>query len=125
MEARWEPELERELSILITDDEEIRFLNENYRQKDSATDVLSFPQEEAGRDQRKPEGKVLGDVVISLETTERQASELGVSLEEEFYRLFVHGVLHLYGFEHEGVDKEARDEMFRVQDEMLALILNS
>ena len=102
-----------ELSILFTDDEEIQLLNRQYRSKDKPTDVLSFPQyddedplvgEAAGR-------LLLGDVVISVVTAERQAAELGATLQEELLRLLIHGVLHLVGYEHENVSDAEADRM--------------
>lgn len=93
-----------ELSILITGDEEIRELNRTYRGKDRPTDVLSFPDGDV------VEGRlILGDIVISLETAQRQAKELGHSLEEEVERLLTHGVIHLLGYDHElGGEKELK-----------------
>ena len=75
-----------ELSILITDDDEIRSLNSAYRDLDRSTDVLSFSQLEG---EVVPGGnELLGDIVISLDTAIRQAGELGHSVEEEMRRLF-------------------------------------
>ncbi len=92
-----------EVSILITDDKEIRRLNSLYRGKDSPTDVLSFPMGDrvGGR-------LLLGDVVISLDTAGRQARELGHTIEEEIQRLLVHGVIHLLGYDHELGGEEER-----------------
>lgn len=91
---------EAELSILITDDEEICSLNRLYRGLDRPTDVLSFSQLEG----EGPVGvhQLLGDVVISWETAQRQASDLGHEVPLEMKRLLVHGVLHLLGYDHEG-----------------------
>ena len=99
-----------ELSILLTDDEEIRELNRTYRGKDRPTDVLSFPigEEVAGR-------LILGDVVISLDTARRQAEELGHTLEEEVSRLLAHGIIHLLGYDHELGGEE--EERFRALEE--------
>jgi len=96
--------LERtELSILITSDEEIKELNKLYRNKDRPTDVLSFPMgEEIGG------WKLLGDVVISIDTARAQAKELGISLEEEVKRLLIHGIVHLLGYDHELGEEEER-----------------
>lgn len=80
-----------ELSILLCDDETIRALNREWRKKDSATDVLSFPM---GRG-------ILGDIVISVPTAMAQAEACGHSLDEEMRVLLVHGVLHLCGHDHE------------------------
>lgn len=95
-----------EISILLTDDEEIRGLNRGYRKKDKATDVLSFPMREGDFGNLNPD--ILGDVVISLDTASMQAEERGETLEEEINFLLAHGILHLLGFEHEGSAAEAR-----------------
>jgi probable rRNA maturation factor len=81
-----------EVSLLLSDDATIQQLNRQYRDMDCPTDVLSFPQEDT---------KVLGDVVISLETAARQAVEYGTTLQEEVERLLAHGILHLFGYDHE------------------------
>lgn len=92
-----------ELSILITTDEEIRELNKAYRGKDEPTDVLSFPIGEKVGDRL-----ILGDVVISLDTANRQAIEWGCDLEEEVERLLAHGIIHLLGYDHELGGEEER-----------------
>ena len=101
-----------ELSVLLTDDEEIRRLNRSFRGKDSPTDVLSFPINEmvGGR-------KILGDVVISVDTAKRQAEERGESLQLTLCRLLIHGVLHLLGYDHERSPEE--EEMFRRMEELI------
>lgn len=88
-----------ELSLVLVGDEEIRQLNAEYRGKDRATDVLSFSLLEGAHASRR--GALLGDVVVSLETAERQALRAGRRLEEEVLRLLAHGVLHLLGHDHE------------------------
>jgi probable rRNA maturation factor len=97
---------EAELSILITDDEEICSLNRMYRGIDRPTDVLSFSPTEGEGPVTAPQ--LLGDVVISWETAQRQASELGHTVLVEIKRLLVHGVLHLLGFDHEESDEAGR-----------------
>lgn len=87
-----------ELSIVICDDDFIHPLNRDYRGKDRPTDVLSFAQREG--DFGFEEDPVLGDVIISLETTIRQAKERGHSTEKELTILLVHGILHLLGYDH-------------------------
>ncbi|MBK7861536.1 MAG: rRNA maturation RNase YbeY [Archangiaceae bacterium] len=79
-----------ELSLSIVTDAQIRHLNKQWRHKDKATDVLSFPTGDA----------LLGDVVISLQTGRRVARELGVSLETELNLYLAHGLLHLLGYDH-------------------------
>ncbi|NGP16841.1 rRNA maturation RNase YbeY [Devosia aurantiaca] len=85
-----------EISVLLTDDEEQRELNRQWRGKDSATNVLSFPQIE-------PFGPVmglLGDITMARETLEREAADLGKSLDDHFTHLMVHGFLHILGYDH-------------------------
>jgi probable rRNA maturation factor len=94
-----------ELSILITDDAEIRSLNSAYRDLDRSTDVLSFSQQEG--EGFPGDHELLGDIVISLDTAVRQAGELGHSVEEEMNRLLIHGVFHLLGYDHERGEEEA------------------
>jgi len=85
-----------ELSVLLTDDAGIHELNREHRQKDKPTDVLAFAMDETVAD---PAG-ILGDVVISLDTAERQARARQRSLIEEVRFLLAHGVLHLVGYDH-------------------------
>jgi probable rRNA maturation factor len=79
-----------ELSIVLTNDTFMRELNLKHRGKDKPTDVLSFPGTEP----------VLGDVVISVETARRQAAEYDAPLQNEIYRLLIHGILHVLGHDH-------------------------
>jgi probable rRNA maturation factor len=85
-----------ELSVLLTDDPGIHELNRDHRQKDKPTDVLAFAMDESVPD---PAG-ILGDVVISLDTAERQARARRRPLIEEVRFLLAHGVLHLIGYDH-------------------------
>jgi probable rRNA maturation factor len=87
-----------ELSVVLCGDDFIAELNQSYRGKSGPTDVLSFAMAE-GEDGDLA-GPVLGDVVISLDTAQRQAFELQRSLLDEVTSLLVHGVLHLMGFDH-------------------------
>ena len=92
-----------EVSLTFVDNEGIRELNRTYREKDSATDVLSFPLYDfyAG-ETPLGDGRVeLGDIVLSLERAKEQAEELGHSYEREAAFLCVHSVLHLLGYDHE------------------------
>ena len=92
-----------EVSVLLTDDTEIRELNRVYRDVDSATDVLAFAMREGEGSELNP--SILGDVVISIETAQRQAVEVGHSLKSELALLAVHGTLHLLGYD----DQEYND----------------
>ena len=96
----------------------IHQLNQIYRQRDRPTDVLSFSQREG--EFPGPEA-VLGDVVISIETAERQATERGHSLRAEILELLAHGLLHLLGFDHELSDAEHERHLGK-QAELLAAL---
>lgn len=86
-----------ELSVLLTDDAAQKALNRDWRGKDYATNVLSFPQ--IGPDEAV-EG-LLGDISLAFETLEREASELDKPFEHHFVHLLVHGMLHILGYDHE------------------------
>ncbi|MFT4571331.1 MAG: putative rRNA maturation factor [Hyphomicrobiaceae bacterium] len=112
-----------ELVVLLCDDERIRELNRSWRQRDTATDVLSFAQEE-GEELAVGQGpRILGDVVISVERAAVQAKAGSWSIEEETARLLLHGILHLLGYDHEnGGDEEAR---MKAEESRLASMLVS
>ncbi len=91
-----------EISVTFVDDEQIRQLNKKHRDLDKSTDVLSFPLGEDGKYDVNPEtgAKILGDIVISMETAVRQAEEYGHPLQREVAFLTVHSMLHLLGYDH-------------------------
>ncbi len=103
---------------MFTDDESIRKLNFEYRDKDAATDVLSFALNEGDEPDivDGPEEMLLGDIIISLETASRQAEEYGHSMDRELAYLLVHGMLHLLGYDH--MTEEDRTEM-RFEEERI------
>ena len=94
------------VSVLLTSDNQIRHLNREFRHKDKATDVLSFPTaQDHGR------SRSAGDLAISVETAAREAALRGHSVDTELRILLLHGVLHLAGYDHETDDgKMARKE---------------
>ncbi len=107
-----------EISILFTDDEFIRQLNRDYRGKDEATDVLSFAQVDAKDGFPTKGGRFYaGDIVISMETLAKNSSYFNVSMNEEFKRLLVHGILHLSGMDH--VNNDPDQEMLVYQEKIL------
>lgn len=108
------------VNVTLVDDETIKEMNAEFRNKDSATDVLSFPllDGEYTDDDLVDGYLMLGDVVISMETADRQAKEYGHSINEELAFLCVHSTLHLLGYDHE-LSEEDEDEMFAVQDEIM------
>lgn len=95
-----------ELSVLLTDDTEIHELNRQYRDKDRPTDVLSFPQDDDAVNEKG--ARLLGDVVVSVDTAHRQAADHHLSLQEELILLLIHGILHLMGYDHETSRQDAR-----------------
>lgn len=101
-------ESKAELSVSLVGDARIRRLNRDFREKDRPTDVLAFPIREA----MMPPGVqcptwLLGDVVVSVPTAVRQARQAARSVQDELAALFVHGVLHLCGYDHERSAHEA------------------
>lgn len=98
-----------EVSVSFVDNEQIKELNQKYRNKDTSTDVLSFPMGENGvyDFNNETNAYILGDVVISLETAFKQAQIYGHSLEREIGFLTVHSMLHLLGYDHETGKLEA------------------
>jgi len=93
----------KEIELLVTDEQEIQQINKQYRSIDKSTDVLSFPFEEM------PMGP-LGSIIISCEHVKTKAKELGHSSNDEFSLLFIHGLLHLLGYDHEIDNGEMRDK---------------
>ena len=88
-----------ELAVVLTDDAAIRALNRDWRGKDAATNVLSFPAKEARPDRRAP--RLLGDIVIAYETVAREVAADGKPFMHHLAHLAVHGFLHLVGYDHE------------------------
>ena len=112
-----------ELSILITGDMKMRRLNRQWRGIDKTTDVLSFSMLEGEGTMRAPDAPlVLGDIVISAPRALAQAVEAGHSLEEEMLFLLVHGILHIFGYDHEKGGNEKR-RMEKKQKELLISIM--
>ena len=98
-----------EISLVLTNDKEIRKLNKMYRGKDKATNVLSFPLIDFTDGSFKdPHGNALGDIIIALETVETEAQMQNKPLHDHITHLLVHGTLHLLGYDHEE-DQEAEE----------------
>lgn len=114
---------ELELSVTLADDHDVQELNKEYRQKDKPTNVLSFPNlalDPLHFEQIEThEGyALLGDIILSLETLEREAQEQGKNLSAHFTHLLVHGLLHLLGYDHE--TEEEATVMEALETEILA-----
>ena len=116
-----------EVSVLLCDDNEIQELNKEWRGIDKSTDVLSFPQSQEneffypeGEEEMEKQPSILGDIVISVDTCMRQAEELGHSSLDEATRLWIHGLLHLCGYDHENL--EDAKEMLKKEEDVIALL---
>lgn len=98
--------------MVLTGDGEIRDLNARYLGRDRPTNVLSFSMDEGTGEQRS---RLLGDIVISVDTAERDARDGGIPLEDELLFLMIHGLLHLAGYDHEqaGSDGESMKALER------------
>jgi probable rRNA maturation factor len=94
-----------QLSILLVDDQQIAALNKQYLGRTGPTNVIAFPMQEGPFADISP--NLLGDVVISVETSEKEALAAGMRSEERFLELLIHGILHLLGYDHETDEKEA------------------
>ncbi len=105
-----------DLEIELLDDQQIAKLNEKFFCRFRPTNVISFPQEGTSGH--------LGDVVVSVETSRRETETLGYSLEEGIAYYLIHGILHLLGYEHVGVEAEVAAAMEQRQDELFELALN-
>ncbi len=88
------------VSLSLVGDDAIRSLNRDYRGRDRATDVLSFGLDAAPQEAVE---RLLGDVVISVDTARKQAAQYDAPLQREIYRLLIHGLLHLMGHDHDAV----------------------
>lgn len=94
-----------ELSILILDDHQITELNRTYLKREGPANVISFPMREG--DYPKIAPQLLGDVVISVERANAEAKDLNIIMEQRFQQLLVHGILHLFGYDHEKSEAKA------------------
>jgi probable rRNA maturation factor len=109
-----------ELSLRLTDDAEIQLLNSQYRQKDQPTDVLAFAALENDMPLIASLPVYLGDIIISVDTANRQALEYQHSLHQELAWLASHGFLHLLGWDHP--DEISLENMLQLQEQLLGTI---
>lgn len=101
-----------EVSVALADDALLRSLNQDYRGMDEATNVLSFPADDAGTPGRP---RLLGDVVLALGTVQREAAERSMALADHVSHLMVHGMLHLLGRDHETDVQAAAMEALEIE----------
>ncbi len=114
-----------ELSVVFVDDKEITDINNEFRGKNNPTNVIAFSMREG--EFAELDTPVLGDVVISVETAQREAGDAGITFDERITQLLVHGVLHLAGYDHETSEEDAKEmemkslEIIRMIEENQAL----
>ena len=104
-----------ELSVVLTDDAGVKRLNGQWRQKDRPTNVLSFPAAPAHAIAAAP---LLGDIVLAYETIAREAASDAISFDDHLAHLAVHGLLHLFGYDH--LDDDEAEAMERLETQILA-----
>ncbi len=109
-----------QIGVTFVDNEGIRQINNEYRNKDTATDVLSFPMYEPDEELDDFDLVLLGDIVISLERTEEQKVEYNHSFARELLYLFCHGMLHLCGYDH--LEDEEKQLMRQKEEAILTQI---
>ena len=111
------------LSVTLCDDKHIQELNNTYRNKNAATDVLSFAIEDDSSEEliktmkKLTSVREIGDIIISYDKAQEQAKEYVHSLMREMSFLYTHGVLHLLGYDH--INKSDEEEMFAIQKKIL------
>jgi probable rRNA maturation factor len=114
---------DKEISLNFVDDTKIKQLNKDYRGKDKATNVLSFSLREDEYGNINPQ--ILGDIVISVETAQKDASSGNLTFDQEIDFLIINGLLHLLGYNHENAPKEDKDKMRKKERELFSLLYHS
>ena len=107
-----------ELSLLVTDDAEMREINRDWRGQDKPTNVLSFPGGDVAPGE--PAGPMLGDVVLAWQTVSTEAALERKRLEDHVTHLIIHGILHLFGYDH--LDEDEADRMEDAERRALATL---
>lgn len=124
LQVELSPSRAYELSLRLTDDREIQSLNDQYRHKNQPTDVLAFASLEVDYPQIESMQTTLplylGDIVISVETADRQAVQQGHTLQQELAWLAAHALLHLLGWDHP--DEDRLTEMLQMQESLLQIV---
>ena len=111
------------VNYIVTDNTYIQEINNQYRNKNYPTDVISFTEEDDFPGMEDSGCKFLGDVYLSLEKALEQSTEYKVTFPDEVKRLVVHSILHLIGYDHE-ISKFEEKRMFQMEDKILSLMKN-
>ncbi|MBP9014374.1 MAG: rRNA maturation RNase YbeY [Smithella sp.] len=109
---------DKEVSIVLTDDKHIQALNKTYLGRDKTTNVISFSLQEGEHGNINPQ--LLGDVVISLDTAQKDALKGNLALEQEIEYLLIHGILHLLGYNHENTSQAETRKMKQKEKEIFS-----
>lgn len=107
------PLADAEVCVALSNDTQVAELNGSYRNKPAPTNVLSFPA--ASMLPIEGEPRFLGDIVLALETLQREAADLGIPLEHHLQHLVVHGLLHLLGYDHQSEDEAQEMESLEIR----------
>jgi probable rRNA maturation factor len=107
---------DKEISIYLTDDENIKQLNKKYLGRNKATNVLSFSMKEGEYGNINPE--IMGDIIISVETAQKDAVKGKLTVRQEIDFLLIHGILHLSGYNHENTSREEAATMKQKEREL-------
>lgn len=110
-----------ELSVLLVDDAQIAELNTQYLDRQGPTNVLAFPMDPDAFPDITP--KLIGDVVISVETAHKEGEMAGIDTAKRLYQLLIHGILHLFDHDHVNTTREAL-EMEKKSEELERLVGN-
>ena len=106
-----------DLSLIVVGKTKIRNINRDYRNKDAVTDVISFANIDSDDYDYLCDDVNLGDIFINVDRVKSQAKKYGHSIKREFVFLFIHGFLHLLGYDH--MEKEGEEVMFALQDKII------
>lgn len=106
-----------DLSLIVVGKTKIRNINRDYRNKDAVTDVISFANIDSDDYDYLCDDVNLGDIFINVDRVKSQAKKYGHSIKREFVFLFIHGFLHLLGYDH--MEKEDEEVMFALQDKII------
>ncbi len=107
------------VALILCTDEEIRAVNEQYRNRDYPTDVITFAYNEVPFPGEELDSNHAGDIFLSMDRALEQSREYDIPLENELIRLLVHSVLHLYGYDHETGAENAK-RMYAKEDEVIS-----
>jgi probable rRNA maturation factor len=111
---------DKEISLSFVDDENIRLLNKQYLGKDKATNVISFSLQEGEYGNINPQ--ILGDIIVSVETAQRDALYGKLTIAQEIDFLIIHGILHLLGYHHENTTKKEANKMRQTEKDLFNAI---